>query len=78
MDNRLIMFQNITVAVRAKNVLELAGIRGYVQKTPKLNNKTTCGYSVHVIDDIDKAVVMLKSKGFVILGVAGGSNYDLS
>lgn len=74
MDNRLIMFQNITVAVRAKNVLELAGIRGYVQKTPKINNKTTCGYSVNVIDNIDKAVSILKNKGFVILGVTGGSD----
>ena len=74
MENQLILFQNITVAVRAKNVLELAGIRGYVQKTPKINNKTTCGYSVHVIDDIDKALDILRSKGFAILGVAGGSN----
>lgn len=71
MDNRLIMFQNITVAVRAKNVLERAGIRGYVQKTPKLNNKTTCGYSVYVNSDVNKALELLKDKGFVILGVGG-------
>ena len=39
MENRLIMLQNITLAVRAKNILEKAGIRGYVQKTPRINNK---------------------------------------
>ena len=72
MDNRLIMFQNITVAVRAKNFLEKAGIRGYVKKTPRLNNQTTCGYSVYVESDLDKALRLLKNSGFVILGVSGG------
>lgn len=67
------MFQNITVAVKAKNVLEHAGIRGYVQKTPKVNNKTTCGYSVAVSDNFEKAVNLLKKSGFAILGVSGGS-----
>ncbi len=72
MENSLIMLQNITVAVRAKNILERAGIRGYVQKTPKINNKTTCGYSVQVQGDTEKAVALLRGKGFVILGVSGG------
>lgn len=71
MDNRLIMFQNITVAVRAKNFLERAGIRGYVQKTPRLNNRTTCGYSVYIESDVEKAIKLLKNNGFVILGVGG-------
>lgn len=71
MDNRLIMFQNITVAVRAKNFLERAGIRGYVQKTPRLNNRTTCGYSVYIESNVEKAIKLLKNNGFVILGVGG-------
>ena len=72
MDNRLIMFQNITVAVRAKNFLERAGIRGYVQKTPSLNNRTTCGYSVYIETDVEKALKLLKNNGFVFLGIGGG------
>ena len=74
MENRLIMFQNITLATRAKNVLEKTGIRGYVQKTPSINNKPNCGYSVFVPDDTDKAEQILKAKGFVILGRTGRSS----
>lgn len=75
MENPLIMLQNITLAVRAKNVLEKAGIRGYVQKTPKVNNRANCGYSVYVPNDVDKAERILKSRGFVILGRT--SRYDV-
>lgn len=73
MENPLIMLQNITLAVRAKNILEKAGIRGYVQKTPRINNRANCGYSVFVPVDADKAEELLKNKGFVILGRAGGT-----
>ena len=50
MEKQLIMFQNITIAVRAKNILEHAGIHGYVQKTPVSGNKPSCGYSLAVAD----------------------------
>lgn len=74
MENRLIMLQNITLAVRAKNVLEKAGIRGYVQKTPAFKNKANCGYSVYVPDNCDRAEELLKAKGFTILGRTGRSS----
>ncbi len=73
MENRLIMLQNITLAVRAKNILEKAGIPGYVQKTPRIKNRANCGYSVYVPEDTDRAEIILKDKGFVILGRAGRS-----
>ncbi|MBQ4568752.1 MAG: DUF3343 domain-containing protein [Ruminococcus sp.] len=68
MEKQLIMFQNITIAVRAKNILEHAGIHGYVQKTPVSGNKPSCGYSLAVADNADKAVQFLREKGFIILG----------
>jgi len=68
MENRLIMLQNITVAVKAKNILEKAGIHGYVQKTPKINGRQVCGYSVFVPDKPDLAEQILRKKGFSILG----------
>ncbi len=68
MENRLIMFQNITIAVKAKNILDKAGIHGYVQKTPKINNKAVCGYSVFVPQKADLAAEILKRKGFNIIG----------
>lgn len=74
MENPLIMFQNITLAVRAKNVLEKAGIRGYVQKTPSINNKPNCGYSVYVPNNPDKAEEILRTRGFSILGRTGRSS----
>lgn len=74
MENPLIMFQNITLAVRAKNVLEKAGIRGYVQKTPSIKNRPNCGYSVYVSDNPDKAEEILRTQGFSILGRTGRSS----
>ncbi len=74
MENPLIMFQNITTAVRAKNLLEASGIHGYVQKTPKIGEKATCGYSVYVPKDTDRAEQILKNKGFFIIGRTGGWN----
>lgn len=71
MENQLIMLQNITLAVRARNILEKSGIRGYVQKTPNLGKKAACGYSVFVPEDTDKAEQILRSRGFVILGRTG-------
>ena len=68
MEKQLIMFQNITVAVRAKNILEKAGIHGYVQKTPKINNKPVCGYSVFVPQKADLAAEILRRKGFSVVG----------
>ncbi len=69
MEKQLIMFQNITIAVRAKNVLEHSGIHGYVQKTPVYNNKPSCGYSLAVENNAEKAAQLLREKGFVILGI---------
>lgn len=71
MENQLIMLQNITLAVRAKNILEKSGIRGYVQKTPNFGKKAACGYSVFVPDEADKAEQILRARGFVILGRTG-------
>lgn len=71
MENQLIMLPNITLAVRAKNILEAAGIHGFVQKTPKVNGKPSCSYSVYVPDNPDIAENLLASKGFNILGRTG-------
>ncbi|MDO5124528.1 MAG: DUF3343 domain-containing protein [Eubacteriales bacterium] len=69
MENRYFMFPSITIAVKAKNMLENYGIHGYVQKTPKNFNKNSCGYSVLINNREDEALEILKSKGFVMLGV---------
>lgn len=74
MDNRLLVFPNITVAVRAKNILEVSGIRGFVQKVPKINGKSSCNYGVFVPKYADKAEIILRNKGFVILDRIGRSD----
>ncbi len=74
MDRPLIMFQNITVATRAKNILEASGIHGYVQKTPKIGEKVSCGYSVYVPKETDRAEQILRNKGVFIIGRTGGDN----
>ncbi|MGN0504092.1 MAG: putative Se/S carrier-like protein [Ruminococcus sp.] len=74
MENRLIMLMNITVAVKARNILSNAGIHGYVQKTPQFNNKSSCGYSVLVNNRVEEALKILKANNINVLGVTGGSD----
>lgn len=71
MENNLIMLANITLAVKARDVLSNSGIHSYVQKTPKMNNAGTCGYSVFVPNRTDEAENILKDRGFNILGRTG-------
>ena len=73
MENRLIMFQNITVAVKARNILAKHGVHAYVQKTPVKGNKVSCGYSVAVKSREEEAMKILHSHGVSVLGVMGGS-----
>ncbi len=74
MENRLIMLMNITVAVKARNILKQAGIHGYIEKTPQINNKSSCGYSVFVKDRVEEALKILKANNITVLGVTGRSS----
>ncbi len=74
MENRLIMLMNITVAVKAKNILSRAGIHGYIEKTPQYNNKSSCGYSVLVNNRVEEALKILKANNITVLGVSGGTS----
>lgn len=74
MENRFIMFQNITVAVKARNILGSHGIHAYVQKTPVKGNNPSCGYSVIVNNRVEDALKILSSHGVSILGVMGGNS----
>lgn len=69
MDNKLFLLQNITVAVRSRNILQRAGIQSYIQKTPKFNNKANCGYSIFVPQRADDALRILLETGITVLDV---------
>lgn len=69
MDNKLLLLPNITVAVRAKNILDKAGIKSFVQKTPRINNKTNCGYSLFVPDNAFLALDILRKYGINVIDV---------
>lgn len=73
MENKIIMLQSITYATKARNFLmRRYGIHSDIVKTPKINNTSTCGYSLYVPVRFDEAVSALRSGGFKIEGVSTG------
>ncbi len=64
MNNYYITFRSITGAQRAVRVLEKAGVRAYMQRTPKSMVTEGCGYALRIRSD--KAVTamgLLRSSG---------------
>lgn len=72
--NKLIILQSITYATKARNFLLKQGIHSDIVKTPKTKNMSTCGYSLSLSKDFDKAYSILTSNGFKILGTDNGED----
>jgi hypothetical protein len=64
------MFQSITYATKARNLLMKHGIMSDIIKTPAQKGKASCGYSLKGIEDIDRALYFLSSYNLRILGVS--------
>ncbi len=69
-EHKLIMFQSITYATKARNLLMKYGIMSDIVKTPAVKGRASCGYSLKGIGDIDKALYLLSSYNLNILGVS--------
>ena len=69
-EHKLIMFQSITYATKARNILMKNGIISDIVKTPAIGGRTSCGYSLKGIGDIDYALSVLNSYNLKILGVS--------
>lgn len=62
MQEYLITFRSITYAQRGERLLQSAGLRCFIRRTPKWMSARGCGYCVHLYTkDIAGAVQMIKN-----------------
>ena len=59
----LITFRSVTYAQRGERVLNRAGERARVQRTPRWMEEQGCGYSLRLqTDNIERAVALLRGE----------------
>ena len=59
----LITFRSVTYAQRGERVLNRAGVRCSLQRTPRWMEEQGCGYSLRIVtQDIDRAVELLRQE----------------
>lgn len=69
MEKQLIMFESITHAIKARDVLRNSGILTHLERTPMNLKVTSCGYSLYVPDNIEKAAEILNKHRIRYLGI---------
>lgn len=70
MDKQLISFPSVTFAMKARDILKKNGVLSVLERTPMNLKYTSCGYSLSVPKDIDKAVQLLKKYNIRYLGIS--------
>lgn len=70
MDNNLIMFNNTTNMMKAKELLRQNNIRSRTVRTPARLRKGSCGYSLQINKDFEKAFELIQSRNIKVLGVS--------
>ena len=74
MEKPLIMVSSVTYAMKGKQLLNNAGIRCEIERTPKRDISNGCGYSLYVPKNTDEAEKILKENNIKIIGRAERSN----
>lgn len=70
MNRQLLMVSSVTFAMKGQEILSRNNIPSSVQKTPKTDKNTSCGYSIAVIrKDKDRAMALLNGNGITITGI---------
>lgn len=70
MVNNLIMFRSVTNVIRSRDLLKSNGIFAQMIRTPAHLRGHSCGYSLLVMNDFDKAISIITSGGITVLGTA--------
>lgn len=70
MENNLIMFGSVTLAMKSRNLLLKYNIKSGLVRTPIHLNQKSCGYSLYVPNDFEKALAIIRSNGIVVNGTA--------
>lgn len=70
MDNNLIMFNNSTNLMKAKELLRQNNIRSRTVRTPGRLKNGSCGYSLQINKGFERAFDLIKSHNIRIIGVS--------
>lgn len=70
MENNLIMFNSVTLAMRAREILGKNNIFSRLIRTPMNLKNRSCGYSLFVKSDFSKAIDVLSRNGIAYIGTA--------
>lgn len=70
MENNLIMFGSVTLAMKSRNLLLKNNIKSVLVRTPIHLNKKSCGYSLYVPGNFEKALKIIRSNGITVNGTA--------
>ena len=74
MENNLIMFGSVTLAMKSRNLLLKNNIKSGLVRTPIHLNKKSCGYSLYVPGNFEKALKIIRSNGITVNGPAAVDN----
>ena len=74
MENNLIMFGSVTLAMKSRNLLLKNSIKSGLVRTPIHLNKKSCGYSLYVPGNFEKALKIIRSNGITVNGTAAVDN----
>ena len=70
MENNLIMFNSVTLAIRAREILGKNNVFSKLIRTPMNLKNRSCGYSLFVKSDFAKAIEILSRNGIAYIGTA--------
>ncbi|MGN0460087.1 MAG: DUF3343 domain-containing protein [Ruminococcus sp.] len=64
-----ILLNSVSSALKGKDILDKNNIRSSVERTPKNNVARSCGYSLMVMDEIERAKEILENNKVIVLGI---------
>ncbi|MDU7339270.1 MULTISPECIES: DUF3343 domain-containing protein [Clostridium] len=64
----VILLGSITYAMKSRDILFRYGIKSYVERTPRTQDRLGCGYGIFVPDRTDQAEDILRNSGVRVLG----------
>lgn len=68
MGKPVILLGSITYAMKSRDILFRYGIKAYVERTPRTQERLGCGYGIYVPDRADQAEDIIRRSGIRILG----------
>ncbi len=70
MENNLIIFGSVTLAMKSRNLLLKNNIKSGLVRTPIHLNRKSCGYSLYVLGNFERALKIIRSNGIAVKGTA--------